>query len=119
MTAGGEALGASPELAARLFTAAAAAGDAASPALLTGRADAAARGCTVLGEALRLADEALREAPGEASPAGTGNPQRRAVRALGITAAVLAHRGCWPGRLSSTSSPRPARPDIRWSRCRC
>jgi DNA-binding CsgD family transcriptional regulator len=92
LTAGGEALGASPELAARLFTAAAAAG-AASPALLTGRADAAARGGR-FGEALRLADEALREVPGEASPAGPGGtPSAERSRALRITAAVLAHRG--------------------------
>ena len=92
LTAGGEALGASPELAARLFTAAAAAG-AASPALLTGRADAAARSGR-FGEALRLADEALREVPGQASPAGPGgNPSAERSRALGITAAVLAHRG--------------------------
>ncbi len=99
LTAGGEALGASPELAARLFTAAAAAG-AASPALLTGRADAAARSgrfgeaLRLADEALRLADKALREEPGEASPAGPGgNPSAERSRALGITAAVLAHRG--------------------------
>ena len=95
LAAGGEVLGASPELAARLFTAAAAAG-AASPALLTGRADAAARGGR-FGEALRLADEALRlteDEPGEASPAGAGGtPSAERSRALGITAAVLAHRG--------------------------
>ena len=97
LAAGGEALGASPELAARLFTAAAAAG-ASSPALLIGRADAAARGGR-FGEALRLADEAVlagrpREEPGETSPAGPGGtPSAERARALGITAAVLAHRG--------------------------
>jgi DNA-binding CsgD family transcriptional regulator/tetratricopeptide (TPR) repeat protein len=75
-----EALGASPDLAGRLFAAAAAAGPG-SPALLTGRADAAAR-CGRFDEALRLADEAL-----------TGNGGSPRARALGITAAVLAHRG--------------------------
>jgi DNA-binding CsgD family transcriptional regulator/tetratricopeptide (TPR) repeat protein len=76
-----EALGASPELASRLFAAAVTAG-ARSPGLLTGRADAAAR-CGRFDEALRLADEALTE---------PGTDDARA-RALGITAAVLAHRG--------------------------
>src|SRR6201996_2996032 len=78
-----EALGASPELASRLFAAAVTAG-ARSPGLLTGRADAAAR-CGRFDEALRLADEALTEP-------GTDDARARA-RALGITAAVLAHRG--------------------------
>ena len=80
LAAGDEALTSSPELAARLFAAAAAAG-ARSPALLTGRADAAAR-CGRFDEALRLADEVLSE------PGGADRD-----RALGITAAVLAHRG--------------------------
>src|SRR6201996_1779121 len=75
-----EALGASPDLAGRLFAAAAAAG-ARSPALQTGRADAAGR-CGRFDEALRLADEAL-----------TGDGGSSRPRALSITAAVLAHRG--------------------------
>jgi DNA-binding CsgD family transcriptional regulator/tetratricopeptide (TPR) repeat protein/ABC-type uncharacterized transport system YnjBCD ATPase subunit len=80
LAAGQEALGSAPELAGRLFAAAAAAG-AQSPALLVGRADAAAR-CGRLDEALRLADEALRD-----------EHAAEQARALGITAAVLAHRG--------------------------
>ncbi|HEX3749150.1 MAG TPA: LuxR C-terminal-related transcriptional regulator [Streptosporangiaceae bacterium] len=84
-TAADEALGASPDLAGRLFAAAAAAG-ARSPALLTGRADAAAR-CGRFDEALRLADEALTES---GTDGARGSPR---ARALGITAAVLAHRG--------------------------
>jgi DNA-binding CsgD family transcriptional regulator/tetratricopeptide (TPR) repeat protein/ABC-type uncharacterized transport system YnjBCD ATPase subunit len=80
LAAGQEALGSAPELAARLFAAAATAG-ARSPALLLGRADAAAR-CGQLDEALRLADEAL-----------SHEHAAEQARALGITAAVLAHRG--------------------------
>ena len=85
LAAGHEALGSVPDLAARLFDAAAAAG-APSPALVVGRADAAAR-CGRLDEALRLADEAL---IGEAR---CDEPAGERARALGITAAVLAHRG--------------------------
>ncbi len=90
LAAGQEALGSHPDLASRLFAAAAAAG-AQSPVLLVGRADAAAR-CGRLDEALRLADEALvSEAPPDEAP--DGEPPAEWVRALGITAAVLAHRG--------------------------
>jgi len=78
--AGNEALGSAPELADRLFAAAAAAGTQ-TPALLVSRADAAARSGR-LDEALRLADQALSD-----SEAGGR------ARALGITAAVLAQRG--------------------------
>jgi hypothetical protein len=83
LAAGNEALGSAPELADKLFTAASAAGTQ-SPSLLVCRADAAARSGR-LDEALRLADMALRDehAAGRA-------------RALGITAAVLAHRGLLP-----------------------
>jgi DNA-binding CsgD family transcriptional regulator/tetratricopeptide (TPR) repeat protein len=88
--AGQEALGSNPDLASRLFAAAAAAG-AQSPALLAGRADAAAR-CGRLDEALRLADEALVN-DSVAGEAGDGEPTAERTRALGITAAVLAHRG--------------------------
>lgn len=88
--AGQEALGSHPDLASRLFAAAAAAG-AQSPALLAGRADAAAR-CGRLDEALRLADEALVN-DSLADQAGDGEPTAERTRALGITAAVLAHRG--------------------------
>jgi DNA-binding CsgD family transcriptional regulator/tetratricopeptide (TPR) repeat protein len=88
--AGQEALGSHPDLASRLFAAAAAAG-AQSPALLAGRADAAAR-CGRLDEALRLADEAL-VSDSLAAAAGDGEPSAERTRALGITAAVLAHRG--------------------------
>jgi DNA-binding CsgD family transcriptional regulator len=97
LAAGQEALGSHPDLASRLFAAAAAAG-AQSPALLVGRADAAAR-CGRLDEALRLADEALvSEVPPAPAPAPAGEPgdgelTAERVRALGITAAVLAHRG--------------------------
>src|ERR1700761_7294294 len=90
LAAGQEALGSAPDLASRLFAAAAAAG-AQSPALLVGRADAAAR-CGRLDEALRLADEAVvNEIPGPEGP--DGQPPAERTRALGITAAVLAHRG--------------------------
>src|ERR1700742_2305510 len=75
-----EALGPSPDLAGRLFAAAAAAG-ARSPALLTGRADAAAR-CGRFDEAVPLAHEPR-----------TGDGGSSRPRALSITAAVLAHRG--------------------------
>jgi DNA-binding CsgD family transcriptional regulator/tetratricopeptide (TPR) repeat protein len=85
LAAGQEALGSAPEVASRLLAAAAAAG-AQSPALLAGRADAAAR-CGRLDEALRLADEALID-----ETRGDEHAAERA-RALGITAAVLAHRG--------------------------
>ncbi|HEY2242153.1 MAG TPA: hypothetical protein VGI21_25335, partial [Streptosporangiaceae bacterium] len=88
--AGQEALGSNPELASRLFAAAAAAG-AQSPALLAGRADAAAR-CGRLDEALRLADEAL-VGDSLTGEAGEGEPSAERTRALGVTAAVLAHRG--------------------------
>ena len=87
LAAGQEALGSAPELAGRLFAAATAAG-AQSAALLVGRADADAR-CGRLDEALRLADETLRLA--DETP-GSGHAAEQA-RALGITAAVLAHRG--------------------------
>jgi DNA-binding CsgD family transcriptional regulator len=80
LAAGHEALGSAPELADQLFTAAGAAGTQA-PSLLVCRADAAARSGR-LDEALRLADEAL----------GDERTAERA-RALGITAAILAHRG--------------------------
>jgi DNA-binding CsgD family transcriptional regulator/tetratricopeptide (TPR) repeat protein len=79
LAAGNEALGSAPELADELLAAAAAAG-ARAPSLLVSRADAAARGGR-FDEALRLADDALSED-------GFGH-----VRAFGITAAVLAHRG--------------------------
>ena len=88
--AGQEALGSHPDLAGRLFAAAAAAG-AQSPALLAGRADAAAR-CGRLDEALRFADEAL-VSDSLTAAAGDGGPSAERTRALGITAAVLAHRG--------------------------
>ena len=88
--AGQEALGTNPDLASRLFAAAAAAG-AQSPALLAGRADAAAR-CGRLDEALRLADEAL-VSDSLTGEAGEGEPSAERTRALGVTAAVLAHRG--------------------------
>jgi DNA-binding CsgD family transcriptional regulator len=88
--AGQEALGSHPDLASRLFAAAAAAG-AQSPALLAGRADAAAR-CGRLDEALRFADEAL-VSDSLTAAAGDGEPSAERTRALGITAAVLAHRG--------------------------
>ena len=80
LAAGNEALGSAPELADKLFTAAGAAGTQA-PSLLVCRADAAARSGR-LDEALRLADEALSDE--HAAERG---------RALGVTAAVLAHRG--------------------------
>jgi DNA-binding CsgD family transcriptional regulator len=80
LAAGNEALGSAPELADKLFTAASAAGSH-SPSLLACRADAAARSGR-LDEALRLADEVLSDE----------NAAERA-RALGITAAVLSHRG--------------------------
>jgi DNA-binding CsgD family transcriptional regulator/tetratricopeptide (TPR) repeat protein len=80
LTAGNEALGSAPELAGELFDAAVAAG-AQAPSLLADQADAAARGGR-FDEALRLADEALND---------DRTPGR--VRVLGITAAVLAHRG--------------------------
>ena len=80
LAAGNEALGSAPELADQLFSAAGAAGSRA-PSLLVCRADAAARSGR-LDDALRLADEAL----------SNEHPAERA-RALGITAAVLAHRG--------------------------
>ena len=88
--AGQEALGSHPDLASRLFAAAAAAG-AQSPALLAARADAAAR-CGRLDEALRLADEAL-VSDSLTGEAGEGEPSAERTRALGVTAAVLAHRG--------------------------
>ena len=92
LAAGQEALGSHPDLASRLFAAAAAAG-AQSPALLAGRADAAAR-CGRLDEALRLADEALvSEVPAPGGEAADGESPAERIRALGITAAVLAHRG--------------------------
>jgi DNA-binding CsgD family transcriptional regulator len=85
LAAGNEALGSAPELADKLFSAAAAAG-AQTPSLLVCRADAAARSGR-LDEALRLADEAL-------SDEGRGDEGAgERARALGITAAVLAHRG--------------------------
>ena len=80
LAAGNEALGSAPELADKLFTAAGAAGTQA-PSLLVCRADAAARSGR-LDEALRLADEALSD-----------EHAAERARALGITAAVLAHRG--------------------------
>jgi DNA-binding CsgD family transcriptional regulator len=80
LAAGNEALGSAPELADKLFSAASAAGSQ-TPALLVCRADAAARSGR-LDEALRLADEVLSDE----------NAAERA-RALGITAAVLSHRG--------------------------
>ncbi len=80
LAAGHEALGSAPELADKLFTAAGAAGTQAS-SLLVCRADAAARSGR-LGEALRLADKALSD-----------EHAAERARALGITAAVLAHRG--------------------------
>lgn len=80
LAAGNETLGSAPELADRLFTAASAAGSQA-PSLLVCRADAAARSGR-LDEALRLADEALSD-----------EHAAERARALGITAAVLAHRG--------------------------
>jgi DNA-binding CsgD family transcriptional regulator/ABC-type uncharacterized transport system YnjBCD ATPase subunit len=96
LAAGREALGSAPDLAGRLFTAAAAAG-AQSPALPADRADAAAR-CGRLDEALRLADQALREEPRAAREEISSAPHRATSsaelsRLLGITAAVLAHRG--------------------------
>ncbi|HWG15236.1 MAG TPA: helix-turn-helix transcriptional regulator [Streptosporangiaceae bacterium] len=100
LAAGQEALGSAPDLASRLLAAAATAG-AQSPALLAGRADAAARGGR-LDEALRLADEALIDEAQRNEPRGdqTWGDETRAeehaaerARALGITAAVLAHRG--------------------------
>src|SRR6201996_1480180 len=87
--AGQEALGTNPDLASRLFAAAAAAG-AQSPALLAGRADAAAR-CGRLDEALRLADEAL--VSDSLTADADAEPSAERTRALGVTAAVLAHRG--------------------------
>ncbi|HEY0718771.1 MAG TPA: helix-turn-helix transcriptional regulator [Streptosporangiaceae bacterium] len=96
LAAGQEALGSAPELAGRLLAAAAAAGSQ-SPALLAGRADAAAR-CGRLDEALRLADEALidetrsAEVQRHEENGGEDHAAGRA-RVLGITAAVLAHRG--------------------------
>ncbi len=91
LAAGNEALGSAPELADKLFTAAAAAG-AQAPSLLVCRADAAARSGR-LDEALRLADEALsNEARDEEEVRGGQHAAERA-RALGVTAAVLAHRG--------------------------
>src|SRR6201996_5073385 len=90
LAAGQEALGSAPDLARRLCAAAAGAG-AQSPALLVGRADAAAR-CGRLDEALRLAEEAVvNEIAGPEGP--DGQPPAERTRALGITAAVLAHRG--------------------------
>ena len=80
LAAGNEALGSAPELADKLFAAASTAGSQA-PSLLVCRADAAARSGR-LDEALRLADEALSD-----------EHAAERVRALGITAAVLAHRG--------------------------
>jgi DNA-binding CsgD family transcriptional regulator len=80
LAAGNEALGSAPELADRLFAAAGAAGTQAS-SLLARRADAAARSGR-LDDALRLADEALSD-----------EHAAERARALGITAAVLAHRG--------------------------
>ena len=80
LAAGNEALGSAPELADKLFSAAGAAGTR-TPSLLVYQADAAARSGR-LDEALRLADKALSE---------EGAAERG--RALGITAAILAHRG--------------------------
>ena len=80
LAAGNEALGSTPELADKLFTAAGTAGTQA-PSLLVCRADAAARSGR-LDEALGLADEALSD-----------EHAAERARALGITAAVLAHRG--------------------------
>jgi DNA-binding CsgD family transcriptional regulator/tetratricopeptide (TPR) repeat protein len=94
LAAGHEALGSAPELADQLFTAAGAAGTSA-PSLLVCRADAAARSGR-LDEALRLADEALRladEALRLADEALSDERTAERARALGITAAVLAHRG--------------------------
>jgi DNA-binding CsgD family transcriptional regulator len=80
LAAGHEALGSAPELADKLFSAAGAAGTQ-TPSLLVYQADAATRSGR-LDEALRLADKALSE---------EGAAERG--RALGITAAILAHRG--------------------------
>jgi DNA-binding CsgD family transcriptional regulator len=80
LAAASEALGSAPELADSLFAAAGAAGTQA-PSVLVCRADAAARSGR-LDEALRLADEALSD-----------EHTAERARALGITAAVLAHRG--------------------------
>ncbi|MFY9934963.1 MAG: hypothetical protein WAK82_43900, partial [Streptosporangiaceae bacterium] len=95
LAAGSEALGSAPELADRLFTAAGAAGMQ-TPSLLVCRADAAARSGR-LDEALRLADEALSDGAqrDEAQGDGAQHDEHAAerARALGITAAVLAHRG--------------------------
>ena len=85
VAAGNEALGSAPELADRLFTAAGTAGMQ-NASLLVSRADAAARSGR-LDQALRLADEALND------EALSHEHAAERARALGITAAVLAHRG--------------------------
>jgi DNA-binding CsgD family transcriptional regulator len=95
LAAGSETLGSAPELADRLFTAAGAAGMQ-TPSLLVCRADAAARSGR-LDEALRLADETLSDETlsDEAQRDEVLSDEHAAerARALGITAAVLAHRG--------------------------